>query len=80
VNIGSSRPTSVAGVARQIGALLDRTELLRIGDILAPAGDPLFVCANTHRLRSETAWKAKYDLRSGLEDTIEWWRQNLKVK
>lgn len=77
INIGSSRPTRVADVAWQIGELLGRAELLHIGDIPAPAGDPPFVCANTQRLRSETDWRPEYELRDGLEATIEWWRWHL---
>ena len=31
---------------------------------------------NVTRLKEETGWKPKYDLRSGLEDTIKWYMEN----
>jgi len=74
VNIGSSQPLSVAALTRQIAALLERPELLQLGATPRPPGDPQFICANTDRLQRETGWKPRYDLRSGLEATIDWWR------
>jgi len=74
VNIGSGKPVSVAEVAGEIGALLRRPELVRLGAISAPAGDPPFVCANPQRLRSETGWQPRYSLRDGLLQTIDWWK------
>ena len=35
----------------------------------------LFVCANAQKLRA-LGWKPRYDLRSGLENTIAWWKAN----
>jgi nucleoside-diphosphate-sugar epimerase len=77
VNIGSGRPVSVADVAREIGGLLERPDLLQLGARPAPPGDPPFICANAERLRRETGWLPRYDLREGLRQTMEWWRGNL---
>jgi nucleoside-diphosphate-sugar epimerase len=74
VNIGSARPVAVADVAREIGMRLQCPELIRLGAIPAPAGDPPFVCANTDRLRSATTWRPRYSLSDGLCQTIEWWK------
>lgn len=77
VNVGSSRPTSVAFVAERLGELLGRPELLRFGDHPSPPGDPRFLVANTDRLRNEVAWLPRYDLEAGLAHTVAWWRSNL---
>lgn len=74
-NIGSGRPVTVAQVAEGIGELLQRRELLKFGARPAPDGDPNFVCANIHRLKSITGWSPRYSLRTGLEQTVYWWLQ-----
>lgn len=76
VNVGSSQPVSVASVAERLGALLGRSELLRFGARPAPQGDPAFLVANTDRLRHEVGWLPRYDLPSGLADTVAWWRSH----
>jgi len=35
------------------------------------------VVADNRKLRTATGWKPRYDLRSGLADTVEWWRKRL---
>ena len=50
----------------------------RLGDLPYRPGDPMFVCANTGRLKAATAWEPHFTLESGLQDTIEWWQQHLE--
>jgi nucleoside-diphosphate-sugar epimerase len=78
VNIGSSVPVSVAEIARQIGRLAERPDLIRLGEVESRPGDPPFICANTARLRDGTGWRPRHDLASGLAATIEWWRQEAR--
>ena len=70
VNIGSGTPLRIADIALQIGATLERPELLTIDE-----GPPehRLVCANISRLRDEVGWRPNRDLRSRLDDTIRWW-------
>ena len=74
VNVGSSQPVSVASVAERLGQILGRSELLRFGARPSPPGDPAFLVANTDRLRGEVGWRPRFDLASGLQHTVEWWR------
>lgn len=74
VNVASSRPVSVASIARKLGELLGRPELLRFGARPSPPGDPQFLVGNTDRLRSEVGFSPRYDLDSGLAHTVAWWR------
>jgi nucleoside-diphosphate-sugar epimerase len=74
VVIGSSRPVTVADVARAIGDQIGRGELLRFGARPTPPDDPPFLCANTTLLRTRTDWSPRYDLRAGLAETIAWWK------
>lgn len=77
VNIGSGKPVAIRDLALHVGALLNRPDLIRLGDLPYRQGDPMFVCANTNRLQG-TGWKPKFDLESGLKDTIEWWKEHLQ--
>lgn len=74
VNIGSGKPIAIGELAMEIGKIVGRPELIRLGDLPYRAGEAMFVCANTSRLQ-ETGWRPRYDLQRGLEETIEWWRR-----
>ena len=74
VNVGSGRPVAIRDLALQIGALVERPDLIRLGDLPYRQGDPMFICANTERLRSATGWAPRLTLEAGLRDTIDWWR------
>jgi len=79
VNIGSSQPIMVADIARSLGVLVGRPDLVHLGARETPPGDPPFICANTNRLRAEVGWRPAYDLQTGLEETIAWWRNHVAV-
>lgn len=74
VNVGSSTPVSVAAVAREIGGLLGRPDLLHFGARPASADDPPCLVAEPGPLRETLGWSPRYDLRAGLAATIEWWK------
>lgn len=74
VNVGSGAPVTNRQIVQQIGAILERPDLVRFGDLPYRAGDPMFVCADVRRLREHTGWQPAYDIDSGLRHTIDWWR------
>jgi nucleoside-diphosphate-sugar epimerase len=78
VNVGSGTPVTVAEVSREIGRQIGREELLEFGAQPTLAGDPGFICADSRRLRSETGWRPRHDLASGVRDTVEWWRARIQ--
>ena len=73
VNIGSSVASSAASVARLVAESMGHPELLRLSDQPLPAHEPPILVADTKRLRSETGWSPKFDLRTGLQNTIQWY-------
>lgn len=79
VNIGSGKPVTVREIATRIGAILDRPDLIALGARPYSASDPMFICANNHRLTENTAWTPQHDLERGLRHTIEWWHRHLEV-
>jgi nucleoside-diphosphate-sugar epimerase len=75
VNIGSGNPITVRDLCLTIADLTGGRARLALGAIPYRPGDPMFVCANAEKLRA-LGWKPRYDLRSGLESTIAWWKAN----
>ena len=77
VNIASGKPIAIGEIALQIGQILGRPDLIRLGDLPYREGDPMFVCANTALLKKTTGWKPHYALEAGLKNSIDWWRGHL---
>ncbi len=75
VNIASGIPVPVKSVVARIGEKIGRPDLIRLG-ALAPKHAPPRLVATTQRLRDEVGWRAQYDLDTGLDRTIDWWRNN----
>ncbi len=77
VNIGSGQPIPVAKVISEIASKLNRHDLVQLGAIPMRANEPPLLTADVTRLRTEVGWLPKYDLDRGLEETIEWWRNQM---
>ncbi len=74
VNIASGEPISLGEVAVQIGQMIGRPDLIRLGARPTPADDPPFLVASVQRLQHEVGWQPTYSLAQGIETTIDWWR------
>jgi len=76
VNIASGIGTSVSDIVLELGKLVGRTDLIHLGEIPLPAGEPASLVANTDRLNSTVGFVPKIDIHNGLRKTFEWWRAN----
>ncbi|MDF2440048.1 MAG: hypothetical protein JWN98_1032 [Abditibacteriota bacterium] len=74
VNIASGRAVAVKEIVCEISSILQRPELIQLGARPTPPNEPEFLVAETSRLNLEIGWTPKYDLHSGLEHTINWWK------
>ncbi len=74
VNVGSGTAVRVRDIALRIGALLERPELISIGERSGGAEEPPVVVADVERLTREVGFRPVFDLDRGLAQTIEWWR------
>jgi nucleoside-diphosphate-sugar epimerase len=74
VNIGSGIPIAVRDVLNEIARCIGRPDLIVFG-ARSSAGEPAAIWANIERLTKQILWVPRYDLRLGLEQTIEWWRR-----
>jgi len=79
VNVASGRPVALAEVVEKVAARAGRPELVRLGAIPAPAGEPPALYADARRLREEVGWSPRYDLDEGLAETVEWLRRKETV-
>ena len=74
VNIASGEPVAIRTVVEAIAAKIGRPDLIELGALPTPSGDPPRITADVRRLRTEVGWSPRHDLDSGLDDTIAWWR------
>ncbi len=77
VNIASGKPVAVKDVVTMIASKLAAEDLLRLGEQEIAAEEPPLLLADVTRLTTEIGWKPKFDLESGIVDTIAWWRHRL---
>jgi nucleoside-diphosphate-sugar epimerase len=75
VNIGGGIPTTIREVVETIGTLMDQKQLIQLGELPVQANEPASLVADVRRLTS-IGWKPKFDLSTGIAQTIEWWKTN----
>jgi nucleoside-diphosphate-sugar epimerase len=75
VNIASGRPVAVRDLLQEIGTQLGRGELIRLGALGSSSGASR-IWASTEKLTREVGWKPHYNFASGIQQTIEWWRNS----
>lgn len=74
VNIGSGAPVTVRDIALKIGQLLDRVDLIKLGALPYSPTEPMHLLADNTKLREGTGWNPRYNLESGLRQTVDWWK------
>lgn len=77
VNIGSGKGIALREIIEEIADIIGKPELLRIGALPSPPGEPAEIIADVRRLRMEVGFGKVRDLRKSLEDTISWWKKEL---
>ena len=80
VNIGYGEAASLGEIVEMIAGKLDGRNLIkfRVPPSLVQSSEPALLLPDITRLVS-TGWQRKFDLDSGLDDTITWWRQQLNT-
>lgn len=77
VNIASGEGRPLREMILRLGELTGRADLLKIGARAAPPQEPARLTASVTRLREDVGFMPRFDLESGLADTVEWWRTAL---
>lgn len=76
VNIASGHPVTVSQIARQLGELLERPDLIQLGAIDYRGSEPVRVLGDATRLRDEVKWSPSFDLGAGLTRAVAWWKEH----
>ena len=79
INIASGQPVSLQQVVYSIADKLERRDMVRLGTIPALDNEPPLLVADVRRLTNEVGWKPEFNLDSGLNQTIQWWEDNLGI-
>jgi nucleoside-diphosphate-sugar epimerase len=80
VNIASGRPVSIKEVVEMIADKIGRRDLIELGPCSIPEAEPPVILADTTRLAQEVDWQPRYDLSTGLDHVIEWWKGRLELE
>ena len=76
VNIASGYPIALRDVINRIGERLDRKDLIQLGVLPVSENEPHLLVADVSRLTNEVGWQPKYDLETGIDKTIAWWKRH----
>jgi nucleoside-diphosphate-sugar epimerase len=79
INIASGVRVTLREVVEEIGRQMNRPDLIQFGVLPDSANDPACLVADITRLLEELEWQPRYDLKTGLARTIEWWRNEFEM-
>lgn len=74
INIASGKPVVLQELIYKIAAKFNRDDLIQLGTVPTSPDEPPLLVADVRRLHEEVGWTPKYDLDTGLEQTIDWWK------
>jgi len=77
VNIASGKPISVKEFIEIIAWQLNKINLVKLGALPA-TNEPSLLTAAISRLQNEVGYLPRFDLESGLSETIAWWKKTLE--
>lgn len=80
VNIASGVPITLKQLIYRVADMLAQRDLVQLGALPTPAGEPPLLVANIDRLANEVGWRPAYELERGLEQTVRWWQATLGNK
>jgi nucleoside-diphosphate-sugar epimerase len=79
INIASGEAMAIKDVAERISLKLGHPELLRLGARPTSHQEPPLLLGDVRRLNGELGWAPTFSLDSGLDETIDWWRAQLRA-
>ena len=77
VNIATGSAAAIAEIAKSIGDIAGRPDLIRIGARPDRPNDPPRIVADVSRLRDSVGFRPQYTLRQGLSDALVHWRDRM---
>jgi len=80
VNVGTGQPITIREIVDATAEIIERQDLIRPGEIPDDPSSPPLIVASVSRLRDEVGWQPRFNLDTGLRDTVDWWAHTLKIK
>jgi len=77
INVASGKEVVLRDVLHTIATELSAKDLIQFGAFTQTQNDPPRIIADVKRLSHELNWRPKYSLESGLQHTINWWKQQV---
>ncbi len=78
VNIASGRPVAVRDVILAAADPLGARDRVIFGAVPRAEHDPPLLLADIRRLSHEVGWSGQRELAAGMENTVNWWRSQMK--
>lgn len=78
VNISSGKPVLIKEVALKIGERLQGSHLIKVAT-QPSKNEPALLVGDEGRLTNDLKWAPSFDLTTGIDKTIAWWKGNLKI-
>lgn len=75
VNIGSGEAVSIKDLTSTLGRLIDKEDLIQLGEVNNEMDETPLVVADITRLKDELKFTPEYNLEDGLRLSMEWWRK-----
>ena len=75
INLGSGDQTTIGQIARMIGELMGRPELIALGALPDREGEPQVHIPDLTRMREELKYTPKINYKRGIQEAIGWWRE-----
>jgi nucleoside-diphosphate-sugar epimerase len=80
INIASGEAITIKQVITKVANLLDGSKLVQWGSIQTPASEPKLLVADARRLNKELGWSPRWELERGVNETINWWKNQIRVE
>ncbi len=77
VNVASGEAVTIAHLATRLGEIAGRPDLIALGQLPYREGKPMHILSDATRLRGTLRFEPRYDLDSGLRQTVDWWRKQV---
>lgn len=79
VNVASGEAVTIAQVATRLGEIVGRPDLIALGQLAYREGEPMHILSDASKLRRTLGFAPRYDLDGGLRQTVDWWREQVRV-
>lgn len=75
-NVASGEPVTMRRLMETAGEIVGRPELIEFGAVAPRTWDPPFICGDIMRMRA-LEWSPRHTLWTGLQETVDWWREHI---